>query len=222
MRKMVCACSRKMVSTSGLFHLLISRVRRSATTRSLVAYVGGPKGSSFEVGDIHESDQILVVFPLPMAFPSCSFKTWIPARTPLHPWDADAGHWAVRRLELWQYLPSKSLASKPSGFVNMRQEFLASMARLKSWTSRKPSPPRSLCCERASHEIQQIFRVEGSWSHQKRVRADLIWSQRPIGNGKHDMEYVGVADSTAFSMVSLPAADRRRVEQDAARSFIRM
>lgn len=67
---------------------------------------------------------------------------------------------------------------------------------------------------------QQIFLADWSLSHQNCVRAACICLHRPTESLKQDIEYVGIADKTNFYIVNFLAAERRRVDQDAARRLI--
>ena len=68
-----------------VFHSFVSLVRMSATIRSFSCKGTGPIGLRFDIGSIQESDQRLVVSPLPIALPRCRKSRSLPARIPLQP-----------------------------------------------------------------------------------------------------------------------------------------
>ena len=69
----------------SLFHSLVSLVRISSTMRSLSCRATWPIGLRFVSGCIHESDQRLVFFPLPITLPRCLSSKSLPTRMPLKP-----------------------------------------------------------------------------------------------------------------------------------------
>lgn len=74
----------------------------------------GPHIFTCSSRDSHESLQIFVVIPLPMAFPKFYRNRFLPCIIPLHPWEQVAGRSTIRKFFLWQYLARSTLASKLS------------------------------------------------------------------------------------------------------------
>lgn len=171
----------KSLSILSLFHCRLS-VRRSDTLRSITDSWMGPKGLVWVLSDIHQSFQILVFSPFPMAFPRFSWRRSLPCRILRHPWEQTAGTLTSRKLFLWQYLPVSTLANKQFGAVNILHAIFASNAWLKIWISLSPSPPVPFGFVNLSQANQHIPFLSGALSHQKRVKADFILLQRLCGS----------------------------------------
>lgn len=133
----------KISSSLVLFHS-ISEVNKSATFRSRCSSEIGPIGLVVSSSDIQESFHTLVVWPLPNAFPRCSFRRSLPCRIPFHPCEHAWGVSTSRKFLFWQYFLTSILASKLSGPVRIRHANLARRAWLKICMSLSPKPPPAL------------------------------------------------------------------------------
>lgn len=199
------ANSGKIVSTLLWIYWEVSRERRSATTKYWSHSLLGPNGLSWSLVEIHDTFQILVARPLPIVFPSLSYSTSLPKRTPLHPWEAVEEQLIWRKDPLVQYFPRRSHAKRMSGLVRMRQASFVRSTRLKACTSRMPRQPFDFVVVSFSQAIQHIFLFEGPPSHRNLVRTDWIWLHKPLGSSKQEIEYVGIDESTDFNILSFPA-----------------
>lgn len=204
------------------FHSLVSLDIRSETSRSCSCSVVGPKGRKLFLRLIQESLKTLVEFPLPIAFPRWFISRSLPHNIPFQPWDEPELAVTDKKDWLLQYFPYRMRARRQSGLVSILQAIFPKRAWLKSWTSRRPRPPKLLGLVSLSHASQQIFLSPLLLSHQKRISIDCIWLHNPTGSWKQDIAKEGIAERTNCSIVSFPAVERNLVDQPRAFCFIRL
>lgn len=89
----------------------------------------------------------------------------------------------------------------------MRQDCLASKARLKSSKSLNPKLPITFGCVIASYETQLGFLWPSLPPHQNFLINIFRCSQRSLGNLKQDIEKTRTACATDFTNTSFPAVD---------------
>ena len=154
-----------------------------------------------------------MVWPLPTAFPMFSVSRFLPCNIPLHPWEHAWGESTSRKCFPWQYFPNKTRARRQLGSVTMRHASFANRAWLNNCISLSPSPPIALGVVNLSQANQQIFFFSSAPSHQNLVKTDCILLHRLTGSQKQDIVYVGIALSTALSIVSFPALESLLVDQ---------
>lgn len=143
-----------------------------------------------------------------MIFPRCSTRRSLTAKIPRQPCDIDLDGSTRRRLAFWQYFPMRTLESKQLWLVNILHGSFANKAVLNNCISLSPKPPDPFGCVIFSQETQNIFFFPSFESHQKRIITDWIFLHKLMGNWKHDIGKVGMAEKTDWSRVSLLAVDR--------------
>ena len=129
-------------------------------------------GLSASEKDSHGSVHTLIEVPEPTIQPSCFAKRSLPIRIPRQPCEAEAATLQDKKEESWQYFPRRQRARRQERFFRILQLIFARRASLKAVISLKPNPPFFFGFAIFVHEIQDILRLSGSLSHQKRVKID--------------------------------------------------
>ena len=106
--------------------------------------------------------------------------------------------------------------------MSILQAIFPKRAWLKSWTSRRPRPPKILGLVSLSHASQQIFLSPLLLSHQKRISTDCIWLHNPTCSWKQDIAKEKIAERTNCSIVSFHVVERNLVDHPRAFCFIRL
>lgn len=200
-----------MISSS--FQSVDLGIMSSLTLRFWLCSVGGPMGDTCYSVESHLSLQTLIFSPFPTHQPILFLRTSRPTRIPFHPCDSEFGAQQVNRSVSRQYLLSKICPNREDGFLSSLQVCFARRASLNTSISMNPKPLALFRYVSLSQEIHLIFLNTGLTSHQKWVMTDCICLHKETGSLKHDIAYVGIAASTAFSKTIFPAPDKNLLVQ---------
>jgi len=102
----------------------------------------------------------------------------------------------------------KQGATRELGWVRSLQPCLARRASLKTLRSLNPIPPCFLWWHNLFQLIQWIFLLSELLPYQNLHTIFSMYSQKPLGNKKLLIIYVGIACATALMRTLLPGKDR--------------
>ncbi|CAN8319398.1 unnamed protein product [Cochlearia groenlandica] len=145
---------------------------QSETSKLLFKLFAGPRGTTRDSRDNHGSSHTRILAPSPTSQPSPFLRIFLPARIPLHPWEALEGAKLFKKDSWPQYFPRKTLEISEEGCFKIIQLSLARRESLNATMSRNPRPPAFFGLVSLFHETQLIFLTSGLSSHQNRVSCD--------------------------------------------------